>query len=342
MRNAITAPRVVLLFAALAITIGLSACGSSSSGTSSTAAATTGSDGGSPGKALHFIYVTSNPSSEPTGAIINNGMVAAANELGVEAEYRSTKTLEYTPTELKRLVENAIASKPDGLIVADSEPKALNSTIKSATEQGIPVVLSSTGAGQTEAVGALTYVGNDEKASGRLGGELLRKEGVKHALLITLPPGIPIVEERNAGFEEGFEGEVTKLAVKEFTDVPGTTSAIVASLQKDSSIDGAFAVGSALSPPEIAAEKQLGESASGIKWSTIDLGPQVLEGIEAGTFSFAIDQQPYWQGYLPVLFLKQYLELGLKPVEPQIPTGPAVVNKENASQIQALSNEKLR
>jgi len=296
--------KALLPLLVLALALGLSACGSSDDDAS--AGETSGSSGGAaPGESLRFIYVNSNPSSEPTGAIINSGMEAAGEELGVDVEYRSTQSLEFTPTELKRLLENAVAAKPDGLIVSDTEPDALNAEIKAASDSGIPVVLSSTGFGQTEATGALTYVGNDELATGELGGEMLKEAGATHALMVSIPPGVPIVEEREEGFEKGFGGEVTTLAVDDFADTTAATNAIVAALQKDSDIDGVFGIGSALSPAELAAMKQIGADAGEIKWSTIDIGPEVLKAVEDGSFAFALDQQPYLQGYLPVLYLKQ-------------------------------------
>ncbi len=329
----------VVVALVLAAAAALAGCGSSDSGSSTAADRGQGSSEGDP---LHFIFVSSDPSSQETGAIIDNGMSAAADELGVDAEYRSTKALEFTPIELKRLLEDAIAAKPDGLIVTDTEPKSLNPTIAAAAEAGIPVVIANTGLGQTRATKALTYVGNDETASGRLGGEKLAAAGASHALLITLPPGVPLVEEREEGFEEGFGGEVTKLAIREFNDTTAATNAVLASLQKDSSIDAVFALGSALSPAELAAEKQLGDGAGGLEWATIDIGSQVLQAIEAGQMSFALDQQPYLEGYLPVLYLKQYLELGLSPVQEQVPTGPALVDRENAAEILELSGKQLR
>jgi len=324
----------ILPVAVLLAAVGLAACGSSDDSTAASSDAATSS--------LHFIYVDSNPSAEPIGAIINSGLSAASKELGVEVEKRSTKSAEFSPSELKRLIESAIAQKPDGLIISDPEPPALNETIKSATSQGIPVVLAQTGAGQIEATGALTYVGNDEKATGELGGELLKKAGGSHGLLVTLPPGYPIVEERNEGFESGFGGEVTELSLKQFTDVTATTNSLLATLEKDSSINTVFSVGSVFIPALIAVRKQLGDRGEEMIWGTIDISPQALEAVKEGALKFAIDQQPYLQGYLPVLYLKQYLELGLSPVQEQVPTGPAAVTKENAEQILQLSSEKLR
>lgn len=327
---------LVLPVGLLAVALGLSACGSS--GGSEKAAANSSHHG----KSLRFIYISNNPSSSPNGAIIKNGFDAGGEELGVSVEYRSTKSVEFTPTEVKQLIEDAIAAKPDGLVISDPDPSALNATIKSAVSAGIPVVLSQTGLGQAKAVGALTYVGNNEQATGELGGKTLSEAGATHALMVSIPPGVPFVEEREAGFKKGFSGGVTTLAVKNFSDITATTDAIIARLQKEPDINGVFSLGSALSPAELAAERQLGGGAKRIKWSTIDLGAEVLEAIQNGSFSFALDQQPYLEGYLPVLYLKQYIDLGITPVQPNTPTGPAAVTAQNAGLVLKLSHEKLR
>ena len=162
------------------------------------------------------------------------------------------------------------------------------------------------------------------------------------SVLVTLPPGYPIIEERNEGLEAGFGGKVTKLALKQFTDVTATTNSMLATLEEDQSIDTVFSAGSVFIPALLAVEKQLGERGEEMKWGTIDISPQALEGVQEGKLEFALDQQPYLQGYLPVLYLKQYLELGLSPVQEQVPTGPAAVTAENAGQILELSAEKLR
>jgi simple sugar transport system substrate-binding protein len=334
------ARRAVLVVALLGAIAGLVACGDSGGDSGSTSSS--GASSGSAGERLRFIYVSSNPSSAPIGAIINNAFEDAGEQLDVDVEYRTPARLTFSPTEVKRLLENAIAAKPDGLVVSDYQPDALNATIKSATDQGIPVVLSSTGAGQVEQVGALTYVGNDEVAAGRLGGEELSKAGARHALLISIPPGLPIVDERVEGFKDGFDGKVTVLAVRDFSDITGTTNAILATLQKDPSIDGVFDVGSALTPAELAARQQLGARADEMKWAVLDIGPQELQSVKDGRLEFALDQQPYLQGYLPVLFLKQYKELGLRPVGVQVPTGPAVVTEDNVDQVLELAGDKLR
>jgi simple sugar transport system substrate-binding protein len=329
--------RVAVRVAATAITalFAISAC---SSGATSTGA----DSGASSGTALKIIFVTSDPTSDEVGARVYNGFMAAGQQLGVDTVFRSTATYTTDPAQEKALIEDAIATRPAGLVISDPVPSALNATIRSATEQGIPVVLTNTGLGEVQATGALTYVGNDETASGALAGQLLGKAGARHAVMLTVPPGIPITDQRLAGFQQGFPGTVTALRVPLTDSVAEMKAALLATLQKDPSIDAVMSAGSLLTPAELAAEAQLGGAAKKITWAAIDVYPQVLQAIKGGQLAFALDQQPYLEGYLPVLYLKQYLTLGLKPVGALIATGPVEITPSNVDQVIALSNEKLR
>jgi simple sugar transport system substrate-binding protein len=291
---------------------------------------------------LKIIYITPDPATEEVGARIHNGFMAAGAQLGIDTVFRSTATYSTDPNQEKALIQDAIAEKPSGLVIADTVPTALNATIKQAVNAGIPVVLANTGLGETQATGALTYVGNNEIASGKLGGQLLKQAGGTHAAMLTLPSGIQLTDQRLAGFQKGFGGPVTAVRVPVSDSVSQMEAALVATLQKDPSINAVFSAGSLLTPPMLAAEAELGAAGRKVKWGAIDVYPQDLQSIKAHKLLFALDQQPYLEGYLPVLFLKQYLKLGLRPVQPLVPTGPVVVNSSNVDQIIGLSNEKLR
>jgi simple sugar transport system substrate-binding protein len=314
------------------------ACGGQKSASSTPAAAS----GPSPTARLKIISVSTNPTSNPIGAIVANGQKLAAKELGVDVEYRSTSASTTSPNEVKRLLENAIASKPDGIIMTDTVPLALNPTITAAAKAGIPIVLASTGFGEAASTGALTYVGNDETQAGMLGGKRLGQLGAKHAMLITIPPGVPLADQRNEGFQKGFPGKVTKLAVKDFNDATAMRNAIEASLQKDPSIDAVFNAGVIFTPPELAAQARLGDRASKIKWAALDIDAQTLRAVKARKLEFALDQQPFLQGYLPVLFLAQYKRYAIKPAIADVPTGPSVIDATNVDQVLDLADQKLR
>jgi simple sugar transport system substrate-binding protein len=78
-----------------------------------------------------------------------------------------------------------------------------------------------------------------------------------------------------------------------------------------------------------------------ISLATFDLGTEVLQGIMEGDVLFAIDQQQYMQGYLPIVFLTNYAQYGTIPAS-EVLTGPAFVTQENAQQVINLSKKGIR
>jgi simple sugar transport system substrate-binding protein len=80
-----------------------------------------------------------------------------------------------------------------------------------------------------------------------------------------------------------------------------------------------------------------------VRIGTFDLGPDVLRAVHDGRMRFAIDQQAYLQGYLPVALLTQRARYGLFPDEGGvIATGPHFVTRENAEQAIELSRRSIR
>ena len=72
--------------------------------------------------------------------------------------------------------------------------------------------------------------------------------------------------------------------------------------------------------------------------ATFDLSPDILKAIQAGQIQFAIDQQPYLQGYLPVAFLTEYARYGVIPAN-NVNTGPGFVTKKNIALVEKLAGE---
>jgi simple sugar transport system substrate-binding protein len=81
----------------------------------------------------------------------------------------------------------------------------------------------------------------------------------------------------------------------------------------------------------------------GVRIGTFDLGPDVLRAVRDGRLRFAVDQQAYLQGYLPVALLTQRARYGLFPDEGGvIATGPHFVTRANAAQAIELSRRSIR
>jgi simple sugar transport system substrate-binding protein len=292
-----------------------------------------------------YIYL-GNSTSEPFWQRVIKGFEQAGTDLGFEPVYRAYGQKGIAnANEMKATVENALAAKPAGMIIADTRPEAMNEVIKAVVDQGIPVVLANSGFGEQKNVGALAFVGLDEYQNGHKGGELLKETGAKHAVVFTLLPGIPLVDDRTKGFIDGFApGKTTTVAVAVETlyDTQKLVNALSAAFQKDETIDSAFSIGSCCSPALLIAREQLGDRAKSMHFGTIDLGDPALQGLIDGTLDFALDQQQYMQGYLPAVLLTMYLRYGITPAIDFFPTGPGVVNAKNAKQIIDLSAQNVR
>ncbi len=298
-------------------------------------------------KKLRFVFVTSAGPGNPFYGPIIKGYNQAGKDLGVDVVFRGNQqtNLLTTAADVKRMLEDAIATKPDGLIVSDTYPEALNETIKAAVQSGIPVVLSNGGFGEAAHTGALAFVGCDEKDLGLIGAQRLREAGAKNVLVVATPPGIPLVDLRIKGFEQGIApSKMTEVQVPLETlgDATRLVNTMLAALEKDPTIDGVFSIGSCCGPAMVVVREQLGARADKMHFGTIDLGAPVLSALKDGKVDFALDQQQYLEGYMPVVMLAMDLRFAIKPAFDFVPTGPGVVTKENAEKVIGLSAQNVR
>ena len=317
---------------ALGIVAAVAGCGGGSDNSAS--GTTDGSQGA--GRKLRIVLVAHGPATSPDFGILANGFKHAGEDLNVSTEYRGTKASNTDPNEQRRLIEAAIATKPDGLIVTDPYPKSLNPVIKKATDAGIPVVLMNAGIGETAATGALTVFANDEHQSGVLGGQQMKTLGAKHALVVTTPPGaIGFVDERTKGFTEGFGGLVTQaqIPLSNLSDAGFIKNAIEAKLTKDSTIDAVFTIGSSVTPPALAAQGELGSRAKSMHWGAIDVPDALLTAMKNDSWDFALNQQQFSQPYLATEALLLNIKYGITPASDFIPTGPALITPANAARM---------
>jgi simple sugar transport system substrate-binding protein len=296
---------------------------------------------------LRIVFVTSAGPGNPFYGPIIKGFDIAGKQLGVETVFRGdqqTNLLAAAPA-VKRMLEDAIATKPDGMVISDTYPEALNDTIKEAVAAGIPVVLSNGGYGEAKNTGALAFVGTDERQLGRIGGERLRDAGAKNILVVTVPPGIPLVDLRIEGVTAGAApAKITKVQVPIETlgDATKLVNTMFAAIQKDPTIDGVFSIGSCCGPAMVSLKDQLGERANGMHFGTIDLGGPVLQALKDGQIDFGIDQQQFLEGYMPVVMLTNYLRYAIAPASDFVPTGPGIVTKQEAEKVIGLTAENYR
>jgi simple sugar transport system substrate-binding protein len=126
----------------------------------------------------------------------------------------------------------------------------------------------------------------------------------------------------------------------DINDLQGAQSAIASQLQGDSAIDAVLTLNSAVAAVAVEAAADAGSEA---RVATFDLNEDVIAGIQAGDIAFAVDQQQYEQGYLPIVMLKLYAE-NLNTVGGGQPvlTGPGIVDAENVDEIADLATAGTR
>lgn len=291
---------------------------------------------------LSFVMVTHSPPSDPYWTSVVAGFEQAGKDLGIDVQYRGTDSNLNDPNQQQNNIEAAIAGAPDGLIISNPSPDSLNEAIQKATAAGIPVVLVNQGGEQVDAVGALTFVGDDPSIQGRIGAEEFNKIGSKHVLIITTPIGaIPFVDLRTNGFRDTFSGATTlaEIPVDALNDANRVKTIAATELQKNPEIDAVFSIGSCCISPMLEARADLGERGVAMRWGTIDVTTAATDALAAGELDFALNAQQYAQGYYPVVILSLFLRQAVQPATDMFITGPAVVTKDNVAQLLAVAPE---
>jgi simple sugar transport system substrate-binding protein len=317
-----------VLVASAAIVVG---CGSSSATTAPSAAASGGTGGGSRAN-IDIEVVTHGQASDPFWSIFKNGVTAAAKDLGVTANYAAPDTFDMV--KMGQLIDAACAKKPQGLVISLPDATALGPSVTKCVQAGIPVISANSGSDSYAKLGILTHVGQDESVAGKAAGVKLAAAGGKNAICINQEVGNAGLDARCAGFAEGFAPGKSAVLGVDLKDPTTAQQKIAAALTADPTIDTVMALGPTGSTPAIAAIKGL--SGRKLNVATFDLSKDVLAAISSGDMLFAIDQQQFLQGYLPVMFLTYYNLYGLMPGGGQpVLTGPGFVTKDNVATVQA-------
>ncbi|MGD2123099.1 MAG: sugar ABC transporter substrate-binding protein [Gemmatimonadota bacterium] len=291
---------------------------------------------------FRFVAVTHGVAADPFWSVVANGMEDAGQELGVRVDYQAITTFDMV--DMSHLIDASVASRPHGLVVSVPDVDALGPSIRAAVEAGIPVISINSGGHAFQRLGVLAHVGQPEYEGGRQSGQRLVAAGTNHALCVNHEVGNVALDLRCQGLEEamtGAGGEVSVLAV-DLTDPEDARQRVRGALLSDPSLDGILTLATAGAEPTLQALQELGLTGE-IPFGTFDLSPRVLESLMEGGMLFALDQQQYLQGYLPILFLTKYLETGTIPGGgATIPTGPRFVTAENAEAVLRLTEEGIR
>jgi simple sugar transport system substrate-binding protein len=258
---------------------------------------------------------------------VQKGARAAAAKDGIELTYANDSD----PAEQAQLVRDAIHDKVDGIAVTLAKPQAMKGPVAEARAAGIPVVGLNSGIDAWRSQGLLEYFGQDESLAGRAVGDKLDALGAKHALCVIHERGNVALEARCAGVKKTFTGQTEMLYV-EGTDMDAVDASVTARLRQDPTIDEVVTLGAQFALAAVASVKAAGSRA---EIATFDLDKDLVTAVRDGSVQFAVDQQPYLQGYLAVDALWLYRTNGNLSgggVAPVL-TGPAFVTKTNVAAV---------
>jgi len=288
-------------------------------------------------KKPHIIVVTHGQVSDSFWLVVKNGVEAAAKETNSDVDYRAPEKFDMVA--LSQLIDAAVASKPDGLIVSIPDADALGKSIQAAVAAKIPVISINSGSDVSKKLGCLLHVGQEEEIAGKGAGARMKAQGVKKAVVINQEVGNVALDLRAKGFSEGLGTNAEVLAVKmDFTEA---RNAVASYLQKNADVEGILALGPTGSEPALQALEEAGKVGK-VKFGTFDLSATVLQAIDKKQMDFAIDQQQYLQGYLSVVIMANYIKYGLLPANENVLTGPGFVTAETAKQVIDLSKKGIR
>lgn len=294
--------------------------------------------GGALAQDLNIIAVTHGQASDPFWSIVKNGMTQGAEDMGVSVDYRAPETFDMVA--MAQLIDAAVNQNPAGIIISNPDPDALGPSIQRAVAAGIPVISMNSGIDAAEGLGIRLHVGQDEQPAGVKVGEQLGSLGLKHVLCVNQEVGNAALDQRCAGVTEGFaEGKVTILPTS--ADPAEIEAKIQAALTSDPSIDVVLGLSAPLvGEPAVNVVQKMGV-ADRVKVASYDLSGTFLQAVADGKALFAVDQQPFLQGALPVIFLAQHARYGTMPAG-NIASGPSFVTTENAAQVIDLSAQGIR
>jgi simple sugar transport system substrate-binding protein len=265
-------------------------------------------------------------------SVVKKGAEQAAKDEGVKLIWSPSNN---DPQKQAQLIDAAVSQKVDGLAVSVPNADAIKGSLAKAKAAGIPIITLNSGADQFQALGAITHVGQTEEIAGEAAGKKLKDAGVKKVLCVIHEQNNIGLQQRCDGVKKGFGGAVTNQQVKGTEDIATTQTEIKSKLQADKSFDGVIALNPDIASAAVTAVKG---ASSNAKIATFDLTPNVIKDIKAGTVLFAVDQQQYLQGYLPIVFLKLF-KVNANTVGGGLPvlTGPGFVDKSNAATVEKLA-----
>jgi len=285
--------------------------------------------------------VSHGQASDPFWSTVKNGAEAAADDLGVNLIYQAPTSFDMVT--MAQMIDAVTATVPHGLIVSVPDISALKKSIGNAIDKNIPVIAINSGQDISKELDILTFIGQSEYEAGMKAAEGLLKYNITKAVCINHEVGNISLDHREEGFtyilnKNGID--VTTIPI-DASDPSETTELVRSYLITNPDTDAILTLGPLGALPMLKLMKEINQDGR-IKMATFDFTPEIIDGILKEEVVFALDQQQYLQGYLPVVFLYLFLTNQNTPAFSELKTGPSFITKENAQQILELSKRGTR
>ncbi len=285
---------------------------------------------------LKYVLVSHAPDSDSWWNTIKNGIALAGDQMGVDVEYRNPPTGDLA--DMARIIEQASASGPNGIITTLADFDVLSGPIKAAVDQGINVIIMNSGTPeQTRDVGALMFVGQPEYDAGYAAGLRAKGDGVESFVCVNHVISNTVVGERCRGFADGLGVDLGDSMIDSGQDPAEIKNRVIAYLTANPETDAILTLGPTSADPTILAVEEMGISGD-IYFGTFDLGTEIVKAIKSDVINWGIDQQPFLQAYLPVVILANYDRYGVLPGN-NINSGPGFVTKDALGKVEEFAGE---
>ena len=283
-----------------------------------------------------FVFIYHSPDSDSWWNLIKNAIKNAEKDVGVTVDVRNPPTGDLA--DMARIVEQTVASKPDGMIVTIADFDVLSKPIRSAVGTGIPVITVNSGTHeQSASLGAMLHIGQPEYDAGLAGGRRAKVDGITNFVCVNHQIQNAPLTERCRGFADGLGVDLGKSMIDVGGDPAEVRNRVKAYLRAHKDVQAILCLGPSSADPTIAALDEMG-LAGEIYVGTFDMSGAIADGIKSGAVKWAIDQQPYLQGYLPVVLLSAYTRYGVQ-VPHNVNSGPGFITKDNIEKVAKLAGE---
>lgn len=283
-----------------------------------------------------FVLISHAPDSDSWWNTIKNAIREAGETHNVDVQYRNPTNGDLA--DMARIVQQTVASGPDGIIISIADFDVLRGPIQDAVRRGIPVITINSGTQeQSEQLGALLHIGQPEYDAGFGAGKRAKEAGVTSFLCVNHYITNPASVERCKGYADALGVDLSGHMLDAGIDPSEVERSVEAYMRQNPDVNGILALGPNSAHPTLRYLER-SRRAGDLHFATFDLSDQIAAGIKAGDIDFAIDQQPYLQGYLPVTFLDLYHRYGIIPAN-NVNSGPGFITADNIEQVEALAGE---